>query len=181
MIKPQLHLGKLHPLEKIHHPIKNYIQCKAIGGVYTSTYMGKELGSAWLQWCLCNEFNLPKDNIWKGWIMEVKEDANIFVVDSIEDMHFLYDRYSFQLIEGYDVPHLNIELMQEDYDGLQITAHGEAVTRHPSMFDFEMVDRKKRMRSMYGWDIESTHFFRNVFKDVKEIELKIEPLEHENW
>src|SRR4051812_42207442 len=100
MLKPQLHLGTFHPLEKIKVPVRNYVQCKAIGGVYTSTFLGAKHGSAWLQWCLCNEFNLPTNNIWKGWVIDIKEDAKIYIVDSLDDMHFLYDTYGYDMFEG---------------------------------------------------------------------------------
>jgi hypothetical protein len=171
MIGKQLHVGKLHPTQKILQPIKNYIQCKAIGGLYTSSYLGEKLGSDWIQWCLCNEFNIPVDNIWNGWLLTIKKEANIFVVDSLEKMDFLYDRYGFTMFEGSNMEQINYEKMQKDYDGIHMTSHGEQVTRHGGMFSSHP---RITMRSMYGWDCESTHLFKDVIESIEEVELKIE-------
>lgn len=177
MFEKQLHVGKIHPAEKIILPIKNYIQCKAIGGLYTSSYLGEEQGSEWIQWCLCNEFNIPVDNLWKGWLITIKKEANIFVVDSLEKMDFLYDRYGFTMFEGSNMEQINYEKMQNDFDGIHMTSYGERVTRHGGMFTS---NPRKNLRTMYGWDCESTHLFRDVMESIEEVELKIEDREQED-
>jgi hypothetical protein len=171
ILKTQLHVGLGHPLEKIKNPISNHIMCKANGGLYTSTYLGQDVGSDWLQWCIANEFNIPEDGIWKCWLINIKKDANIFVVDNVDDMHELYDRYEHPMFEGSRTMQIDYTKMSKDYDGIHMTRRGERATRHGNIFS-RTSNMARDSRNMYGWDVESTHFFRDVFKNIIPIELK---------
>lgn len=177
-LKKQLHVGTLNPIEKVKSPLKNHVMCKAIGGLFTSTFLGNDLGSDWIQWCVLNEFGLPENDIWNGYLIDINKDANIFVVNTVADMHYLFDTYSYELVEGSKIEQINFIKMSEDYDGVHITKQGEMVTRHPYLFD-----RRENigLRSMYGWDCESTHFFRNVFDNVEEISLEIKKGEDDEF
>lgn len=166
-LKTQLHVGMVDPLIKVNTPITQHLSCKGIGGLYTSTYLGKKLGSDWVQWCIGNDFHVPENGIWKGYLIEINKDAKIFIVNSLEDMHYLFDTYSSPMLERLSLEQIDFNKMAEDYDGIHMTMHGERVTRHPFLFG----DDRGGMRSMYGWDVESTHFFRNVFDSISSIEL----------
>jgi hypothetical protein len=177
LLGTQLYVGLKHPLEKIKNPIQNHIMCKATGGLYTSTYLGQDKGSEWVQWCLGNDFNLPQDGVLKCWLIDIKKEANIFVVNDTADMHELYDLYSKPMFEGSRTEQIDYTKMSKEYDGIHITKDGEAITRHPSFFA-RVSDMSRDMRNMYGWDVESTHFFRNVFQNIREISIIIKEIEH---
>lgn len=178
-LKTQLYVGQTHPLEKVKEPLTTHIQCKANGGLYTSTYLGQSLGSEWLQWCLANEFHLPESETWNGWLLKINPKAKIYVVDTVEDMHFLYDTFGYNLIEGTKLEWIDFNLMAKHYDGLHLTSRGQAVTRHPNFFELRASDMDKNMRNFYGWDVESTHLFRNVFEVVKKVKLRIKQNEYD--
>jgi hypothetical protein len=178
-LETQLYVGKGNPLERVQSPLFNHIGCKAEGGLFTSTYLGESIGSDWLQWCLANEFNLPDNDLWNGWLIEVNKDANLYVVDTVEDMNYLFDTYGYFPFEGTKLEYIDFLLMAKDFDGLHLTEHGQAVTRHPNFLAQTGNDILNGMRSFYGWDVESTHFFRNVFDDIKKITLTIKEYEND--
>ena len=169
ILKTQLYVGKKNPRDEVLEPLRRHINCKANGGLYTSTFLGEELGSHWLQWCMGNDFHLPNDDIWNGYFIEIKKDAKIYVVDSVEDMNFLFDNYSTMFHEGINMEEIDFVKLSQDFDGLHMTMQGERVTRHPFLFGFE----GNIHRNMYGWDVESTHFFRDVFDSIEPITFKL--------
>lgn len=148
----QLHV--IRPTEKPGepiYPIRNARTVKPNGGLWTSTY-DPERGSAWVQWCLSEEFDIPTDGVWQGRILTPRRDARIAVIDSLDDLERLYRRYPLEVISGlWSV--LDFERMAADYDAVHLTDDGQWATRltHPY--------------SLYGWDCESTNWFRWAFAE----------------
>jgi hypothetical protein len=182
ILKTQLHANRRRVdfLEGEVNPIVNEgggIN-KSLGGIWTSTYLGEELGSSWIQWCLSQEFSCPDDDIWKCYILEPKDDLNLYVINSLEDMHNMFDRYGYELFPNSMMDAIDFEKMAKDYDGLHLTEYGQVVTRFGFPFNDDMNNLKeewkeKRGRNLYGWDMESTHHFKWNFKSVTAIDLKI--------
>ena len=188
-LSTQLWVGvKNHPPinEKMIQPIGNNgaLGIKGSGGLWTSTWLGEERGSEWIEWCVGEGWGCPADYIWYGYLLEPKNDLNILVIDTLKDMHMMFDTYGYRQFP--DIPQLeqealDFESMAKDYDGLRLTSHGQVVTRHgfswfgEDYFNEELKDewREKKMRNLYGWDAESTLHFRWNFKEVIPIELKI--------
>lgn len=177
--------------EELIQPVENNLRgigIKGKGGLWTSSYLGKEKGSDWIQWCLGNEYAIPFNSIWEGYLLEPKNDLQIYTIHTLEDMHILFDRYGYQLypqVSELEMEGIDFEKMSEDYDGLHLTSQGEAVTRHGFSFfrditsDLKPEWQAKKMRNFYGWDCESTFHFRWNFKSQEPIELKVEREEYE--
>ena len=133
---------------------------KPLGGLWTSTYTGEETGSAWVQWCLVEEFNLPKDG-WHCYLLKPKKDANVYVVDSKEDLKVLLDRFERRDFPGLSLMRaIDFEKMALHYNGLHLTRKGEWETR------MDIRD------NLYGWDVESTLWFRWVFEEVEDLGIR---------
>jgi hypothetical protein len=177
------------PLEKnLIQPIKNnrhMLGIKGQGGLWTSTWLGEDQGSDWIQWATSERFGCPVDHKWNGYLLEPKDDLKILVIDTLKDMHNLFDTYGYEQFP--DIPQmeqeaLDFESMAKHYDGMQLTYNGQIVTRHgfswfgAEYFQEELKDewKQKRMRNLYGWDCESTLHFRWNFKEAIPIQLKIE-------
>jgi hypothetical protein len=163
---------------------RNSLGIKGTGGLWTSTWLGKDDGSDWIQWCVGEGFHCPVDNKWTGYILEPKDDLNILVINSLKDMHILFDTYGYSQFP--EIPELEQEAldfvaMAKDYDGMRLTSHGQIVTRHgfswwsDDFYGEELKDewKEKKMRTLYGWDCESTFHFRWNFKEVIPVELEI--------
>lgn len=55
-------------------------------GLWTSSYIIKT-GSSWIEWCEREEFNVPKK--WTGWLLDVKTDAKVVLIDSKDDLNII--------------------------------------------------------------------------------------------
>lgn len=140
-------------------PAENYIMSKPRGGLWTSTYLGKEYGSDWVQWCIGQGFRIPINGQWKSWILHPKKDANVYVVDSVDDLKRLVSdaiHNSYEHLPGmkgmFDVP--DFEKLAKTYDGINLTETGERQTRFTKP-------------NLYGWDCESTSWFTWSFDKVE--------------
>ena len=126
---------------------RDYIN-KPFGGFWSSEYLPNSLyKSDWEMWCREQNFNLEKLN--EGIIFELEDYANIFVVDSYEDLLELSKKYSYEK-EGFKIISrklIDFEKMSKDYDGLFLTERGESQTRYTSKVNF------------YGWDCSSLLLF----------------------
>lgn len=175
--------------EERFKPVKNNggFGIKGTGGLWTSTWLGEDKGSDWIQWCIGEGWGCPEDNKWNGYILKPKDDVNILVIDTLKDMHILFDTYGypqFPDIPQLDREALDFESMAKDYDGMRLTPHGQVVTRHgfswygENYFNEDLKEewKQKKMRNLYGWDCESTFHFRWNFKEVTPIELVIKEI-----
>jgi hypothetical protein len=171
----QLHVGLDYPFKKFDQPIDSFhLNCKARGGLFTSTFIDEEEGSEWVQWCIGNNYHLPSYNEWHGWLVYPRKDIKILTVDTIEDMHHVYDNYGWYPIEGSGLEYINFLKIFEEYDAFHITKLGASRTRHPAFFTDDEKTKKYPLRSMYGWDVESTHFANpSAIENVVPVQLNI--------
>lgn len=169
--------------EKFFQPVgEGHLGIKGKGGLWTSSYLGKQLGSSWIQWCLGNDFGVPEDGIFRGYLLEPKKRLKVYTIDSLEEMHTLFDKYGYEMYPNIPVEMegINWEEMSKDYDALHLTENGENLTRHGFSFfrdttkDLKPEWKSKRMRNFYGWDCESTFHFKWNFENVEPIEIKAE-------
>ena len=137
--------------------VKNRPFIKPFGGFWTSTYTpNNEHPSDWARWC---SSEMPDKFNKKAIILTVKKDAKIFIIDSLDDVKILKKKYPY----NYSMKCLCIldwEKISQDYDGVAITSKGQWETRMPR-------DMKDMGLSLYGWDCESTLWFRNVFSKIE--------------
>lgn len=141
--------------------------CKPKGGLWTSTWNQDEYSSGWVDWCLSEEFDDPLNKRW--FILKPKEKLNILTIDSLSDLIKLIDKYPWQENSlHYLKPTLDFEAIAKDFDAIHLTESGQIQTHLPmNLFEMKMID-------LYGWDCESTLWFRWCFDEVAEIEpLKI--------
>ena len=167
--------------ESMMKPVTNQgnLGIKGGGGLWTSTYLDKENGSDWVQWSLANNFNCPVNNIWKGYLLEPKKNLRIYTIDSLEEMHMMFDKYGYEYLPLIQQEGIDFEKMSLEYDGIHLTENGQTVTRHGFNFFGDRTILKpewqtKKMRNLYGWDVESIFHFRWNFKKIIPVELLIE-------
>lgn len=151
-MKQQLFVG-YQPKIELMNPVFNRNFVKAGGGLWTSTFIDNDSYSDWIEWCVGNNF-WSTDNI-EGWLLTVNKDVRILEIDSLEDAKKAFSKYSYSL-HGI-MNFLDYEKMSKDYDGFHLTNKGEIQTR----WDIN--------NSLYGFDCESTHWFRWVFDKVESI------------
>ena len=154
------------------------IGIKGANGLWTSSFIDEKYGSAWVQWCLGNDFHVPMDNVYTGYILTPKKKLKLYMVDSLADMHNLFDKYGYQQLPTLQQEAIDFELMSKDYDGLHLTSHGEIITRHGNMFSIGVKEKDlkpkwkaKTMRNLYGYDCESTLHFHWNFESMEEVEI----------
>lgn len=157
-MQPQLHISRKGevPFTSVPPVVNGTETNKPFGGLWTSTYTGLEYGSAWVQSCYAMDFIIPEDRV-PSWLLTVDDNARIYTIDSVPDMYYIWDRYGYKLTDTVDA--IDFEKMANDYDALYLTEHGQEATRH-----YEL--NRPIMQSMYGWDCESTLWFRWVFTEV---------------
>ena len=155
-IKKQFFVGAT-TLEEIK-PVVNRQFIKPFGGFWTSTYTPEEEHpSAWADWC---SSEMPDKFKKESMILTVKKDARIFVIDSLDDVRVLWKKYPLKDAIINSLCLLDWEKISQDYDGVQMTSKGQWDTRMPR-------DMKDMHLSLYGWDVESTLWFRNVFEKIE--------------
>jgi len=142
----QLFMGA-KPSRSKFTPVKNrYV--KPTGGLWTSTY--HEGGSAWAG----SSMVLSRG---EAWILHPKA-AKVAIVDSLSDLKKLMSVYQHQTRVGEEV--LDFEAMSKDYDAMHLTERGQNATRMVPMGEPDL----------YGWDVESTLWFRWKFDSVEGVE-----------
>ncbi len=144
----QLHEGRAPHLV----PIQNGGFVKPKGGLWTSTY-DERLGSDWIQWCLSEEFRGPEFDCW---LLRPREGAKVYTIDSLADLIDLV--YAYGALRN---SHADYEKIARDYDGVRLTKEGQWATRFSYPY------------SLYGWDCESTLWFRWCFESVEHLGVRV--------
>lgn len=148
--------GKIRPVANLPHP-RNKPEPGT--GFWTSTYDGQR--SAWIEWCETEGWGAPDPpNLWHGWILRPSPEARILIIDSMTDLLYLHERFglhSGQYLDGFD-----FEVLSQSVDGLHLTDDGQWATRLPPV----------ALPNLYGWDCESTLWFRDVFTSHEAIEIQ---------
>lgn len=114
---------------------------KPNGGLWLAPYnKNNEYKSEWHNF-LVNEMYIDIKSM-KGTIVRIKENAKILVIDSLDDLKKIFEKYELYL----DIPTLfrvlDFEKLSKDYDAILLTEKGQWLTR-------------LSQPNLYGWDIES--------------------------
>jgi hypothetical protein len=159
----QLFAGQ-KPEESLLNPVKNIKFCKPSGGIWTSS-LGLST-SEWINWCEAEHFHTSPTDLW---MLYPLYDAKIYEIDGIYDLHKVIEMFPAKndLMYG-EVRHIDFEAMSNVYDGIHLTSKGQQDTRWSTPYD------------LYGWDVESTLWFRWAFDKVKfYVNYKFHEVEYE--
>ena len=159
----QLHISK-NGLRMIDVQLKNEVFYKPRGGFWTSTYTPhRKYVSAWVEWCSSEQPDWLKG---KYYILYPKKDIKVFQINNYDDLKFLFEKYPLK-------EHENLPLMprfsrfvdwikvSKDFDAVHMTEKGEIIARGNCTYFLQ------EGYSLYGWDCESTLWFRDVFHKIK--------------
>jgi len=168
----QLAIGKTR-LEEVQ-AIKNpKFDNKPRDGFWTSTYLPRgKFASDWAYFLLYNDKReLRKQQGKTHLLLKVKPSARVYHIDSYGDLAKLVRRYPHKvMMEEFEIwrkiglltedgagvrAPIDWEKVAQDYDGVHLTDDGQGATRHSYPYD------------LYGWDAESTVWFRNVFSRLE--------------
>lgn len=144
----QLYIGMERPAYADFQSIENRptTMQKPLGGLWTSTWVGRPEMSAWVQWAAKEQFYTGGE---EGWVIGPTPGTELVVVDSEDDYDALVDEYPMRSDTGSTK--LDFEDIGYDYDGMWLTAEGQRVTRfYPGA---------RNVENLYGWDTESTVWF----------------------
>ena len=126
---------------------------KPRGGLWTSTWLGNQYGSAWVQWCLGEDFCVPDDGMWNCTVLRPALDARVFVVDCRADLEFLVEDSTITDSIGGVYP--DFEKIATRYDAIRLTKKGMRATRSPWLDS-----------NLWGWDVESTLWLAWKFSEM---------------
>jgi hypothetical protein len=134
------------PVEAGMEPVHNIVWHKPGGGMWTSTRLGPST-SSWTLWCAASEFANP-GTYWK---LTPGENAVVAVIETDADYAAFIAAYQVPANTAADLgwlsPAIDFEALAADgIDGLHVADTG--------------------IRRMYGYDCESTVWFRWTFTDV---------------
>lgn len=124
---------------------------KPVGAFWTSTYIDNS--SAWLDWC---DYEQPDWIKPYNFLLTVDPYAKVYVIDTLADLERLIARYPYTPLRDTFLVYVDWAAMANDYDGIQVTESGQWATRLTTP-------------GLYGWDCESTAWFRWVFTHVERI------------
>jgi hypothetical protein len=145
-------------------PVKNRMGInKPLGGLWTSTYLGIELGSAWTLWCTRENFQGPIFP--NAWLLYPEPAIKVYTINTYNDLARLLAKYAIpseyyadkDIREIFGRRFLDFARISMDYDAIHLTKHGEYSTR----LTFPL--------TLYGWDCESTLWFRWKFEKVERL------------
>jgi hypothetical protein len=160
---PQLHITPCADLIEQIAPVSNKdARCKPFGGLWTSSYVNGS--SAWIEWCEAEEFGDPHGA--NRFLLYPKADARILVIDSLADLERALSDYGSVCVKSavMGAPYFSqdrrpdFEEIARHFDAMHLTEEGQEATR------FTEPD-------LYGWDCESTVWFRWAFDRVERIPL----------
>lgn len=152
-METQLHIGKKVLEEGFEvRSIGEGKWIKPTGGFWTSTYLPEgPHASKWIEFC-------DQEDFWGegkvGTLLDVKDDARVYSIDSKPHLDALLMIGKKRIVHT-DRYYPSWGLMRVLYDGIRLTERGEWETRY------------SYPNSLYGWDSESTLWFRNVFHNVR--------------
>lgn len=156
MLGPQLWVdakGRPELRQELFEPVRNESFMKPRGGLWTSTFRPKT-GSDWIEWCKAEQFWLPP---YRSWLVVPRRDARVLVIDNEADAVEAVKVYgredARQKLLGEMM--FDFEKLAQDYDAMHLTKRGQIETR----FGYDV--------NLWGWDCESTVWFRWVFAEVR--------------
>lgn len=153
----QLHLSNAPALRQEVIPVtnsdRNHRKPRVGTGLWTSTWLGAEQTSAWAT------HEQAKGRY--SFLLTPTADARIATIDNLADLKRLLKGYrrkafgQYSYLEEFD--YLDYAHMSQDFDALHLTVQGQRKTR-------------LTIPDLYGWDVESTLWFRWCFAHVQRID-----------
>lgn len=133
-------------------PIKNALQNKPYGGLWSSTYMPKsKYCSDWIRFCRIEKFYTHLLNT--GTLFNFKKNTRIFHINSSEDFQEFLDIIG--KINVFDFPFetnltycINFEKASKYFDVIHLSKTGQLETKYISMIDFDISN------TLNSWDCE---------------------------
>jgi hypothetical protein len=164
----QLHTSRSDlPLDAELFPkVRNgHLRNKPRGGIWTSTFIDRQVGSAWVQQMYAMEF-IERGQQLPSYLLTPKEDARIYTIDSVQDMYRLYDNYSYKELGTFET--IDFEKLSIEYDAVHLTERGQIVTRLVGIHNPNDYEPNRSMwQSLNGWDCESTVWLNWAFSNVQ--------------
>jgi hypothetical protein len=156
MLGEQLHIGLALDLSQTVAPVTNAHFVKPGGGLWTSSFIDGR--SEWVDWVESERFLDSYSLTWH--VLTPDPASRIYVIDSLADLTRLLDRYAVKKKWDGSMRWPDFERIAGEYDAMHLTAEGQWATRltHPD--------------SLYGWDCESTLWFRWSFTKCVTVEAK---------
>jgi len=147
---PQLHITTEATLRPEVQPVRNF-SVKPKGGFWTSTYCDGR--SEWVDACQ----DMFESAYQKNWFLLVPSlSARILQINSLADLKYLL-RTAPNPCPRTHIVWLDFEALAHSYDAITLTTRGQIETR------------LTWPETLYGWDSESTLWFRWMFLDVQRI------------
>jgi len=150
-VGPQLYLHGTAPDPRRVRPIRNddgWRTDQPSGGMWTSTYLGPKLGSAYVRSCL-----MAKSA--GAWLLEpAARGAGVATIDCRDDLESLATRYGWVSHPGKDRVTLDFENLARYVGALHLTERGALECCPPGA------------TSLTSWGVESTLWFRWAFASV---------------
>lgn len=150
-------------------------QYKPYGGFWTSSYIGENFGSEWVQINLkYDSILVPSSKKWSSYLLYPSSQAKIYTIDSYDDLALLMKKFKQTFKFHRDYPSskkyysLNFEKLSLYFDAIHITSKGIAETKNSTPYHMDT------------WDVESTLWLNFDFFDKVEYigdinyQLKIE-------
>lgn len=137
------HCGNDHlePIWSIHtKPILGFPKPKR-GGLWTSPIYSE---NSWRKWCEREDFHLERLN--KSFRLEI-DTSNLLIINSLDDLTQKMVHPHIMELDPSGFPYINWERLVNLYNGIWLTARGEAETRYSHPY------------SLYGWDCETIFLF----------------------
>lgn len=138
---------------------------KPKGCLWTSSWLGEDDGSGWTQWCIGESFGGPE---WGNcWLVEPSLDARVYEIDFYSDLEQLIAEYGHTWYLDtecrYSETRPDWVKVAQDFDAVHMTDEGQWRTRgfYPG--------RSVNAPDLYGWDCESTLWFRWAFESVRDL------------
>lgn len=150
--------AELEPKAEEFDPIgENRLCCKPHGGMWTSTHtLDAEHATDWIRWCSTDGF-MSGRHMWR---LSVKDDLDIIEVDDLDDLIAVVQRFEnedYGTTTALRDRAIDFRFMAEEYDAMRLTKEGQKRTRMTDMGEPDL----------YGWDAESTLWFRWAFEEVE--------------
>lgn len=140
--------GHFQPIDALGRWDYHWVKPRS-GGLWTSTW-DPSFGSGWIDWCIGESFAGPAFDVW---LLTPDPAAHVYDIDSLDDLAALIRRFPGRGSHQPEYPAW--DLVAQEYDGVHLTDKGQWATRlaHPI--------------SLYGWDCESTLWFRWTFGAIQ--------------
>ncbi|OYT30497.1 MAG: hypothetical protein B6U95_00190 [Thermofilum sp. ex4484_82] len=167
-VPPQVHIGEIKGKLKIK-PVRNSLlfSHKPDGGFWTSTFTPDgEYCSDWAEWLVVEYGESTDKSKIKAYVLIPRKDAKVYVIDSAEDYLKLVQKYPRIIRCGTTA--VDWEKVAKDYDGVRLTRRGLEEVASPASLVHRLTQMK--VEDLYGWDVESTVWFRDVFEKIIPIE-----------